>query len=53
MKPSSRKSVKPGVSKKLSEFTRIANDAMRKAARQVAAENKRLGLSLIVAKTND
>lgn len=32
-------------------FTKIATDALRKAAREVAAENERLGLPLIAIKT--
>lgn len=50
MKSSSPKSVEPKPTPPLSELARTANAAMRRAARQVAAENKRLGIPLVAEK---
>jgi len=47
MKKSAPKSGKATSAQNLSPLARVANAAMRKVARQVAAENKRLGLPVI------
>jgi len=50
MKKSASKPSNSASAPKLSPLAKVTNAAMRKAARQVAAENKRLGLPLIAIK---